>query len=139
MGKWFFLQWPKEWANSDILRDMTYLEIIPIALAIYLWHTDLFRKRILFHVDNMAVVKILNSRSSKSRRVLNILRRIVFWTLVGNLHIKAVYIRSSKNSLADAISRRQFQTFRQLAPHADPNPTAVPLEFLSLLRENIED
>ena len=116
---------------------MTYLEII--ALAIYLWNAELFKKRVLFHVDNMAVVAILNKKTSKSARALSILRRIVYWTLIGNCHIKAVYIESSKNFLADALSRRQFQKFRQLAPQADPFPTQVPLEFLSFFKENIED
>jgi hypothetical protein len=46
---WFFLQWPKEWENTDILEDITYLEIIPIALAIYLWNAELFKERVLFH------------------------------------------------------------------------------------------
>ena len=43
MGRWFFLQWPKEWENTDILKDMTCLEIIPIALAIYLWNAELLK------------------------------------------------------------------------------------------------
>jgi hypothetical protein len=59
MGRWFFLQWPKEWENTDILKDMTYLESIPITLAIHLWNAELFKRRVLFHVDNMAVVTIL--------------------------------------------------------------------------------
>ena len=84
----------------------------------------------MFHVDNMAVVAILNKKTSKSARVLNILRRIVYWTLIGNCHITAVYIESSKNVLADALSRRQVQKFRQLSPQSDPFPTQVPLEFL---------
>jgi hypothetical protein len=68
MGRWFFLHWPKEWENTDILKDMTYLEIIPIALAIYLWNAELFKKKkkVLFHVDNMTVVAILNKKTSKS-------------------------------------------------------------------------
>ena len=86
----------------------------------------------------MAVVAILNKKTSKSARALNILRRIVYWTLIGNCHIKADYIESSKNVLADA-SRRQFQKFRQRAPQADPFPTQVPLEFLVFFKENIED
>ena len=65
MGRWFFLQWPKEWENTDILKDMTYLEIIPIALAIYLWNAELFKRRVLLHVDNMAVVAILNKKNQQ--------------------------------------------------------------------------
>jgi hypothetical protein len=52
---------------------MTYLEII--ALAIYLWNAELFKKRVLFHVDNMAVVAILNKKTSKSARALSILAK----------------------------------------------------------------
>jgi hypothetical protein len=27
MGTWCYFQWPKKWHNSDILRDMTFLEM----------------------------------------------------------------------------------------------------------------
>ena len=40
MGKWCYFQWPKKWHNSDILRDMTFLEMLPIALEICLWHKE---------------------------------------------------------------------------------------------------
>ena len=66
MGKWCYFQWPKKWHNSDILRDMTFLEMLPIALASCLWHKEFHKKKILYHVVNMAVVSILNSMSTKS-------------------------------------------------------------------------
>lgn len=31
---WAYIQWPQHW-SSDIRRDMTYLELIPVALAIF--------------------------------------------------------------------------------------------------------
>jgi hypothetical protein len=40
MGKLCYFQWPKKWHNSDILRDMTFLEMLPIALEICLWHKE---------------------------------------------------------------------------------------------------
>jgi hypothetical protein len=40
MGKCGYFQWPKKWHSSDILRDMTFLEMLPIALAICLWHKE---------------------------------------------------------------------------------------------------
>jgi hypothetical protein len=33
-NKWAYLQWPVEWESTN-LRDITFLEIIPIALSIY--------------------------------------------------------------------------------------------------------
>ncbi|VDI02733.1 Hypothetical predicted protein [Mytilus galloprovincialis] len=36
-GKWAFLKWPVEWSGTEVLRDISYLEMIPIALSVYLW------------------------------------------------------------------------------------------------------
>jgi hypothetical protein len=55
----------------DILKDITFLEMIPIALSVFLWGV-FKRKKIAFHVDNLAVVTVLNSKSSKSPRVMNL-------------------------------------------------------------------
>ena len=135
-NKWVYLQWPLEWVNSEILKDITFLEIIPIALAIFLWYKLFHKKRIIFYIDNLAVVSILNSKTSKSARVMVLLRFIVYWSLVGNLNFKAVHISSSKNVLADCLSRGKFQKFRELLPSADPVPTTVPLEFWNLLKKS---
>ena len=39
--KWAHLQWPTESKSTPLLRDITYLELIPIALAIILWVRNL--------------------------------------------------------------------------------------------------
>jgi hypothetical protein len=44
---------------------MTFLEMLPIALAICLWHKEFHKKKILFLVDNMAVVSILKIIASQ--------------------------------------------------------------------------
>ena len=36
-GKWSILQWPSEWYHADILKDITFLDMIPIALSVFLW------------------------------------------------------------------------------------------------------
>ena len=86
----------------------------------------------------MAVVSILNSMSTKSDRVLKVLRFIVYRSLIGNFHLKAKYINTAFNSIADTLSRAQFQKFKELAPHADSSPTMVPYEFLIFLNDNIK-
>ena len=135
-GKWCFLQWP-EGFTVEILKDITFLEIIPIALAIYLWHDLFFKKKIAFYVDNLAVVTVLNVRSSKSKRVMNLLRLIVYWSMLGNFHIKSFHIPSAVNAVANAISRAQFQNFKRLAPDAELFPTAVPQDFLNILNSSL--
>ena len=47
-NKWAYLQWPAEWESTDLLRDITLLEIIPIALSIFLWHKLFYKKYFTF-------------------------------------------------------------------------------------------
>lgn len=108
--------------------------MIPIALSVFLWDRVFKRKKIAFHVDNLAVVTVLNSKSSKSPRVMNLLRFIVYRSMMGHFHMKAFHISSANNCVADALSRGQFQNFKELAPEADTFPTAVPMEFWSLFK-----
>jgi hypothetical protein len=57
------MQGPAAWKNTPVLRDITYLELIPIALAIYLWGHLLKNKKVIFFCDNEAVVFILKNKS----------------------------------------------------------------------------
>ncbi|KAK3106927.1 hypothetical protein FSP39_003200 [Pinctada imbricata] len=76
-SQWVALKWPKAWANDQIIKDITFLELVPIVLAMYIWNPLLRNKRILFHIDNMALVNIVNSQSSKSALVMSFLRPLV--------------------------------------------------------------
>ena len=69
-GAWDVLNWPKHW-SSENLNDITHLEIIPVAVTIFFWKERFEAKHILFHCDNLAVVTILNSKTSKSERVMS--------------------------------------------------------------------
>ncbi|XP_062599327.1 uncharacterized protein LOC134260800 [Saccostrea cucullata] len=125
-GKWAGGQWPQHWGSVGILRDMTFLELFPVLVALTLYNKDLQNTRLLFHIDNMSVVHIINNSTSKSDRVMNIVRKLVLITLQYNIQIKASKIPTKANSIADAISRSQWARFRHLAPEADFFPTPVP-------------
>jgi len=132
-GAWTFLQWPEKWAESEILSDITYLEMVPIALACCLWKERFCSLRINFNSDNMAVVQILNSKSSKSDRVMSLVRLIVQWSMECSFHVKAVHVPGVNNKICDSISRMQWETFRRLAPAADSQPTPIPVRFWTYL------
>ena len=36
-GNWFFLPWPADWENKEILKDICFLEMILVVLAIEVW------------------------------------------------------------------------------------------------------
>ena len=117
-GAWSLLLWPDQWANSGILKDITFLEMVPIALEVMLWKRHFRGLPIQFCTDNMACLHILNSKSGKSERVIKLVRAIVLWSLQFDFHINAVHVKSADN-FTDSISRKQWAKFKFLQPHAD--------------------
>lgn len=128
-GKWAFGRWPHHWAALGRLRDLTFLEMFPVVTALTTWGPSLANRRILFHIDNQAVVHIINKQTSKSPEVMVLVRRFVLLTLNFNIIFRAEYIHTKSNAIADSISRCQWERFRTLAPQADPKPTPLPPEI----------
>lgn len=132
-GKWVQFRWPSSWVDSPILKNMTLLELIPVVLAMYLWAPLLKTKKIIFNIDNMALVSVVNKRTSKDKLVMKLIRPFVLQTMLNDIQFKSVYLPSSDNGIADSISRFQFQRFRSLAPHAEVHPEQIPVVFLELM------
>ena len=130
-GQWSVVPWPDQWAETEKLREITYQEMIPIVLAIYLWKQNFKGKRIQFS----SVVSILSMKKSTSPIIMVLVREIVILSLMYDFHINAIHVRSSKNGIADTSSRKQWQRFKCMAPRADLQPTlhVVPTEFWNLL------
>jgi hypothetical protein len=97
------------------MKDMSFLEMIPVVLALYLWADKRSSKNILFHIDNLALVSILSKRSSKDKLIIKLIRPCVLFTMLSNVQFRAVHIEGIKNEIADSISRFQMSRFRSLA------------------------
>ncbi|XP_052695666.1 uncharacterized protein LOC128174070 [Crassostrea angulata] len=132
-GRWAFFEWAPKWHSSDIIRDMTFLELVPLVLAIRLWGQDLECKKDLFFIDNSALVSIVNKQTSKSKRVMKLVRELVLMLMQYNCIFKAKHIESSNNCIADSISRNQWGKFRQLAPEAKEQAEPIPQDFLQMI------
>ena len=126
---WSVLRWPKQWAQSGVLRDVTFLELVPIVLALSIWCKQFENYKLLFRSDNAALVEILNKKSSKSLRVMQLIRPLVLFTLEHNIHFRALHIKGVDNKCADSLSRFQFSRFHELAPFADKHPVPIPAVF----------
>jgi hypothetical protein len=135
-GKWAQGCWPKEWADNGILADITFLELFPVVISVHIWGIHLKNKRIIFNVDNQAVVAIINKKSSKSNRVMTLVRNLVSLSLQYNIMLKAEHIPGKINSIADALSRSDWQRFKTLCPEADPEPTEIPDHLWKICSEN---
>jgi hypothetical protein len=129
-GHWIQYKWTVSWAGDEIMRDITLLKLVPIILALFTWESHFTNKTILFRVDNMALVTIINKRISKSKSVL---RPLVPCTLRNNMQFKAVHIEGSINMIADTLSRFQMRRFRKVASNADQHPAETPTEFLNII------
>ena len=131
-----FFQWPQNWIDLGILKDITFLEFVPIVLSMAIWGSRLQNKKVKFqnkkvkfYIDNRALVDIINTQTSKSKRVMALMRPFILYTLQNNIIFRARHIEGKNNEIADAISRQQWDRFRRLAPQAQANPREIPAIF----------
>jgi len=134
-GHWAQFRWPCSWCDSDIMKNMSLLELIPIILALWIWSPELRNKKVSFYIDNQALVSIINKRTSKDKKIMKLIRSLVFLTMDNSIQFKALHIEGVKNNIADAISRFQMLRFRKLAPSADELPAGIPEQFMTVISD----
>ena len=132
-GQWFFFPWPVHWHGCPIMRDITLLELIPVVLAISTWGSQFSNKKLIMHVDNEALVSVINKQTSKSKNVMTLVRTLVLCLLQNNTTFRSEHVPGSSNKIADSISRKQWSRFRTLAPEADEFPTKIPTPFAEMI------
>ena len=113
VGRWSPLQLP-------------YKELFPIVLAASLWGHQWSAKQVEFHSDNTAMVEVLRSGTSRNSNLMVLLRHPSLLAARHSFAFTAHHVPGKSNAIADAISRFEFQRFRQLAPYASPTATLVP-------------
>ena len=85
--------------------DITKKEMLTVMSAVKHWFADLANLKVKVYVDNQAVVALLNHGISKSPFLASCLREINFFLARYSIEIKAEYIPSKENCLADLCSR----------------------------------
>ena len=123
-GKWVQSRWP-----AELLRkrpSIALLEFVPLYIALLCWGPLLEGRKVIFNTDNTAVVEIINKKSSRCARIMQLVRPFVLQCLHFNVSVKAAHVPGQANIIADALSRFQMERFRLAAPHADPVMTPSP-------------
>ena len=64
LGYWAYFA-GKYLFDMGITDDITVLELFPIHASLHIWGSDLGFKKIMFRMNNMAVVHIVNTMTSK--------------------------------------------------------------------------
>ena len=115
-NQWFQGKWAPDQMVSCPGISIDWQELYAIVIACKIWGKHWSRKRIIFHCDNQPVVDIINSKHSKSPKIMALVRTLTLLTLEYNFYFKAYHIPGILNSIADCISRFQMEEFRTLAP-----------------------
>ena len=85
--------------------DITKKEMLTAMASIKQWFPDLANLKVRIFVDNQAVVALLNYGISKSPFLAACLREISYFLAKYNIELRAEYIPSKENYLADLCSR----------------------------------
>lgn len=123
---WLQGRWPPSWHDHHI----TIKELLPIVLAIRVWGQLLQNHRILFLCDNMAVVYIINSQTSRDSNIMCLVRTLVVASMKFNIVFRAKHVPGTLNVIADSLSRFQNSLAFAQAPQLHPEPTSVPESLL---------
>ena len=71
-----FLSWPMHWNAQEIMKYITFLELISIMVARNVWGIKLYKK-FLFYVYDLSLVSVINKQSSTSKPLMQLIRRLV--------------------------------------------------------------
>ena len=93
------------WSPDELPWHITRKELVAVRLSVQHFLPQLAGHRVLLHEDNMAVVWILTHFMSRSPELMHELRRLWYLLDAYDISLRAVYIRSAENRIADAASR----------------------------------
>lgn len=126
-GHWFSEIWPSSLPRpQDKDISMAFRELYPIVVAALLWGNLWSTKRIMFYCDNLATVQIIQKGRSSVQFIVPLMRQLTWMSVKFNFCVYAKHLPGTHNVIADALSRFQFQKFRDLAPTADKLPQRCP-------------
>ena len=132
---WICAQWELGFITQH-RPSIEYLKLFAVCAGVLTWERELSNRRMLIHCNNMAVVSMLNNLTSSCEWCMHLLRILVLNGLQFNRRIFAVYVKSSANVLADALSRGQWVCFHWEAPQSMkkmPNEISHKIWLLSKL------
>ena len=111
--------WPKEmFSLPQNAQSTALLELFPVVVACLLWRSGLCRKKIVVFCDNEATVSIINKGRSSTPFINRFIRCLTWTSVMSNFPLHAAHLPGLNNSLADSLSRFNFQKFRLLCPNA---------------------
>ena len=124
--QWICGTFPDIWHDKAIAIK----ELVPIFLVMIIWHKMFENSNVLFYVDNMSVVSVLNAQTAQDIDLMKMLRKIIVIAMLNNITFHSKHIPGKLNVVCDCISQSQWSKAREWAPWLAKNPLEVPRAFL---------
>ena len=128
-------RWSSQFIRSQ-KPSIGYLELFALVAGILTWgeNDSLCNTKIIVHCDNESVRHMVNKFAANGAQEMKLLRLLALDGLKYNRRVLVKYVKTSKNTLADALSRMNFSKFWKHAPktmNQTPdlvNPLIWPIE-----------
>ena len=131
-SQWFQIQWPLEWAGTDIAAK----ELFPLVIAAAIWGSSWSGHRVTFKSDNIAAVQSLLQNRAKDPYLSHLLRCLFFFRAHFRFEVVPQHIAGSLNTAADALSRNNISKFYYIFPQAPHLPVTTPQSLIALLLDH---
>ena len=133
-GKGFYrLTFPPEWQDKNI----AYLEMLAIILAVKVWGHELRGNRIVINCDNESCCYVINFGRSKDLFLQAAMRELVYLLATFQVELKVTHVLSDQNQVPDWLSRwplggevrKKFRNFARGKRLQRYRPSAALLKF----------
>ena len=129
VSSWMYSSWDSQFVATR-KPSIQYLELYALTAAIIAWIHRYQNRRVIVFCDNNSVVNMLNQGTSGCKQCMVLIRIITLHCMVHNVCVFGEHLSTTKNDLADALSRLKLKKFFKLAQrkglYLDPYPTPVP-------------
>ena len=132
--KWLYSSWP------DNLKDMKEFdiqvkELFAIVAAIFTWGESLSNKQIILYSDNLDIVRIWHTGSSKNDCIMTLIRALFLYCASKNINLILRHVYGHLNKPADALSRLQIALFHKLRPRSEPVNSTINADVWTILSQ----
>jgi hypothetical protein len=114
--------------------QISWLELLAVVACTATYAPRLIGQSILFYVDNLSDVHIINRQATRSKQLAPLLRQLYALALKHNLSIRAVHRPGVDNTLADFLSRPALHKGNHVAEWQATHPSrSLELSSVSLV------
>ena len=112
---WSFLKWKPGYIKEKD-PSIQYLELYALCMGIFILEEELQNMNLTIFCDNESVQKMVNETTSSCKNCMYLIRLLILNNLRFNRKIWVEHVESEENTLADSLSRMEFDRFWENAP-----------------------